>query len=95
MPHRPPSAPDDAAAPARAEDRLPEWDLADLYPGRDSPQLAADLAAAADAATAFAARYQGRLDALDGDALGAAIADYERQQERLGRILSFAESGSS
>jgi oligoendopeptidase F len=91
MPHRPLFAPDDAAAPARAEDRLPEWDLADLYPGRDSPALAADLAAAADAATAFAGRYQGRLEALDGAALGAAIADYERQQERLGRILSYAE----
>ena len=27
--------------------KLPEWDLADLYPGRDSPELARDLAALA------------------------------------------------
>ena len=91
MPNGPLTAPDDAAAPARAEDRLPEWDLADLYPGRDSPALSGDLAAAAAAAKTFAERYQGRLDGLDGAALGAAIADYERQQERLGRILSYAE----
>jgi oligoendopeptidase F len=91
MPNGPLTAPDDAATAARAEDRLPEWDLADLYPGRDSPELAADLAAAARDAKSFAERYRGRLDGLDGGALGAAIADYERQQERLGRILSYAE----
>src|SRR5258708_15568032 len=91
MPNGPLTAPDDAAAPAHAEDRLPEWDLADLYPGRDSPELNADLVAATAAARSFAERYQGRLGDLPGAALGAAIADYERQQERLGRILSYAQ----
>ena len=36
---------------------LPEWDLADLYPGNDSPELARDLASLDTAATAFRARY--------------------------------------
>jgi len=31
---------------------LPEWDLGDLYPGRDSPELAHDLAASGRGAAA-------------------------------------------
>ncbi len=69
---------------------LPEWDLGDLYPGPDSPELAQDLEAVAAAAAAFEARYAGRLDALDGAALGEAIAEYEAMDEILGRIMSYA-----
>jgi oligoendopeptidase F len=71
--------------------RLPEWDLADLYPGRDSPELARDLTEIAAAAVAFRARYQGRLGELPGAALGEAVAEYERLQETAGRIVSYAE----
>src|SRR5450432_2543661 len=69
---------------------LPEWNLADLYPGRDSPELAADLAASERDAAAFAARCEGKLAGLSGAALGAAIAEYERLQETIGRIYSYA-----
>ncbi len=69
---------------------LPTWDLADLYPGTESPELAGDLEAAAAEAETFAAQYEGGLAALDGAALGKAVAEYERQEERLGRIMSFA-----
>src|SRR5450755_495839 len=69
---------------------LPEWNLADLYPGRDSPELAADLAASDRDAAAFAARYEGKLAGLSGAALGAAIAEYELLQETIGRIYSYA-----
>jgi oligoendopeptidase F len=68
---------------------LPEWNLVDLYPGRDSPELAADLAASERDAAAFAARYDGKLAGLSGDALGAALAEYERLQETIGRIYSY------
>ncbi|HEX5319665.1 MAG TPA: oligoendopeptidase F, partial [Stellaceae bacterium] len=71
--------------------RLPEWDLGDLYPGRDSPELAADLEALKTSAHAFQARYRGRLAGLDGAALGAAVAEYEALQEVGGRISSYAE----
>jgi len=70
---------------------LPEWDLGDLYSGRDSPELARDLAALGGDATAFRERYEGRLAALTGAALGAAVAEYERLQELAGRIMSYAE----
>ncbi len=69
---------------------LPEWDLADLYPGPDSPELAADLRRAAADAKAFHARYAGKIAELDGPRLGRAVAAYEALQERIGRIISFA-----
>src|SRR5229473_3496635 len=70
---------------------LPEWDLADLYPGRDSPELNRDLAGLGTEAAAFRARYQGRLAELSGAELGAAVGEYERLQEVAGRIVSYAE----
>src|SRR6266851_594262 len=69
---------------------LPEWDLADLYPGRDSAELRRDLAASESAAAALRERYEGKLATLSGAALGGAIASYERLQETLGRIMSYA-----
>jgi oligoendopeptidase F len=73
-----------------ALDELPEWDLSDLYPGRDSEALKHDLSRLAGDAEAFRERYQGRLADLSGAALGAAIETYERLQEQSGRIISYA-----
>src|SRR5882724_6402155 len=69
---------------------LPEWDLSDLYPGPDSEALRRDLTELADAAETFRARYQGRLSDLSGAELGAAVETYERLQEKIGRIMSYA-----
>ena len=81
-----------AAAPAHADlGALPEWDLKDLYPGRDSPALQADLKKAAEDAKAFRLRFQGKLAQIDGAALGQAVASYESIQEVLGRIMSYAQ----
>jgi oligoendopeptidase F len=70
---------------------LPAWDLTDLYPGRDSPEIKADLDRAEAEAKAFAARYQGRLASLSGSELAAAIASFERIEETLGRVMSYAQ----
>jgi len=70
---------------------LPVWNLADLYPGMDAPELERDLAAAEADAKAFNARHIGKLAGLSGVELGAAIAGFERLDERLGRIMSFAD----
>ena len=70
---------------------LPVWDLSDLYRAPDDPALAADLDRTEAEAKAFAERYVGRLGAMEGDALAAAIAEYERMEERLGRAMSYAQ----
>jgi oligoendopeptidase F len=80
-----------AAAKLAATDTLPVWNLADLFPGADSPELAAALEAAADDARAFEKQYAGKLGGLSGAELGAAIASYEKLDERLARLSSFAD----
>jgi len=80
----------DAAAPERALGKLPEWNLADLYPGRDSAELKRDLDESEAAAGRFRERYEGKLAGLAGAELGGAVAAYERLQETLGRIMSYA-----
>ncbi|HEX3348713.1 MAG TPA: oligoendopeptidase F, partial [Acetobacteraceae bacterium] len=73
------------AASDRAE--LPTWDLRDLYPSPDSPQLAADLDHAEAEGKAFAAAYAGKLAEMSGAALAAAVSEYERIEETLGRVM--------
>ncbi|MGH6718348.1 MAG: M3 family oligoendopeptidase [Alphaproteobacteria bacterium] len=75
---------------AKGPEALPVWNLDDLYPGPASKALARDLAAAERDATGFEKRYTGRLGGLTGAEFGGAIADYERQSERLGRVGSYA-----
>ena len=70
---------------------LPAWDLSDLYPSTDSPRIKADLDAAEAAARAFARQYAGRLAELPGGELAQALATYERIEEQLGRVMSFAQ----
>jgi oligoendopeptidase F len=69
---------------------LPEWDLSDLYPGPDSEPLTHDLDELSRDAEAFRENYQGRLAGLSGTQLGSAIENYERLQEKIGRIMSYA-----
>ncbi len=83
-----------SVAASRSSDALgtmPEWDLSALYDGPDSPGLEADLKAADAAARAFGERYQGKLAELTGEALGEAVAEYERLNEILHRVLSYAQ----
>ena len=80
-----------AASPFGA---LPEWNLADLYPAMDGPELTGDLARGLADAESFEARAKGRLAGLaaggDASALLALVKDYEALQDRLGRIGSYA-----
>jgi oligoendopeptidase F len=76
---------------AALDEALPVWDLSDLYPSPDSPALKADLDQADAAARAFKEQYAGTLASRDGDGIAAAIAAYERIQETLGRIMSYAQ----
>jgi oligoendopeptidase F len=70
---------------------LPEWNLADLYPGTESQALAGDLDAAARDAKSFKASYAGKVATLSGAELGAAIVTYEKIDETIGRVMSYAQ----
>ena len=72
---------------------MPEWQLRDLYPAADSPELKRDLEASAKRAQDLKSRVQGKLAELaagEPKLLAAAIADYEQLQDVLGRIGSYA-----
>jgi oligoendopeptidase F len=74
---------------------LPEWDLSDLYPGLDSDAFKADLRKAQAECKAIAEAYRGKLaDLASGEnasaALEEAVARYERVEDLLGRLMSYA-----
>ncbi|MDX5364787.1 MAG: oligoendopeptidase F, partial [Alphaproteobacteria bacterium] len=84
-----------AAAPDPVLGDLPVWNLTDLYEAPDAPGVAADLAAAAEEGRAFNTKFKGRIAGLasapgGGRELAAAIAAYERLEDRLGRLMSYA-----
>jgi oligoendopeptidase F len=70
---------------------LPEWDLSDLYPAPDAPELSRDLERAERDAKAFHADYAGQLAALSGTEFGEAIARYEAISELMYRAMSYAQ----
>ena len=74
---------------------LPEWNLSDLYPGLDSPEIKRDLEQADSDCAAFEQEFKGRLASLAtgegaGGALAAAVKRYESIDDRLGRLISYA-----
>ncbi len=83
--------PDGQATAMTREAALPTWNLADLYPAPDSAELAADLARAEADARSFAARHTSHVANLNGAGLAEAIATYERIEEILGRVMSYAQ----
>jgi oligoendopeptidase F len=85
----------EAAAAVASGNGLPEWNLADLYPAMDSPEVKADLARAETDSIAFETRFKGKLADLaggadDGRALAEAVVEFEKLEELLGRIISYA-----
>ena len=76
-----------AAAPLG---ELPEWDLSDLYPAPDGPELARDLERLDAACTSFAADYEGRLAALTPAEMLECVERYQQIDLIAGRIMSYA-----
>ncbi|HXW23786.1 MAG TPA: M3 family oligoendopeptidase [Xanthobacteraceae bacterium] len=75
--------------------RLPEWSLADLYPGIDAPEVTRDLDRADAECTAFEQAFKGKLGDIAasvtaGRALAEAVKRYEAIDDLLGRLISFA-----
>jgi oligoendopeptidase F len=74
---------------------LPEWNLADLYPSFDAPQVTADLVRAEAECLAFEETYKGKLAEIAaasdaGEKMHAAVARFEAIEELLGKLISFA-----
>ncbi|MGZ8324512.1 MAG: M3 family oligoendopeptidase [Rhodoplanes sp.] len=80
------------ASPRKA---LPEWNLADLYPAIDAPEIRRDLDLARAEAVTFETAYKGRLLELAqqpdaGPLLTEAIKRFEVLDDLIGRLMSFA-----
>jgi oligoendopeptidase F len=85
-----------ATSASRAgRDRLPEWNLGDLYAGMDDPAVRRDLDRGDSECLSFEQAYKGKLAALaesagGGAALAEAVRRYEALDELLGRLVSYA-----
>ncbi len=95
---RPKATPKKAAAKALSGSFgvLPEWNLADLYPALDAPEVKRDLARAEKECADFEAAFKGRLAGFAaapdaGQALVAAVRRYEALDDLIGRLGSFAQ----
>jgi oligoendopeptidase F len=97
MPPRSAKAPAKSAArprPSKAEP-LPVWNLADLYPALDAPEVKRDLDRADAECVAFEEAYKGHLATLAqgrdaGRVLAEAVKRYEAIDDLIGRLGSFA-----
>ncbi|MBM3607698.1 MAG: M3 family oligoendopeptidase [Alphaproteobacteria bacterium] len=92
----PASAAASSAAEAEALGALPAWNLAALYAGMDDPAFAADMKKAEALCQDFTSRWRGKLDTAARSAnasaeLEKAIAEYDALEDRLGRLMSFAD----
>jgi oligoendopeptidase F len=75
------------------QDSLPTWKLEDLYQAMDAEEVGADFAKSFSESKAFKKKYAGRLAVLAAERpaeLGLAIASYEKIEERMGRLMSYA-----
>src|SRR5665213_4451253 len=82
-----------APQPAPKLGTLPEWDLKDLYPELESPELKRDLDLADAECVSFEQDFKGRLQAMAGEGgpkLAEAVKRYEALEDRLGRLISYA-----
>ena len=82
----------DANASSGSDDlgKLPEWDLSDLYPSPDAPELKRDLDWLEEACASFATDYEGKLGTLDASEMLNCVLRNEKISAIAGRIMSFA-----
>lgn len=90
----PADAPQAQAAASTDLSNLPRWNLTDLYPAPDSPELCQDLKLSAERSVAFETKWKGKLEAEVSKAQGGnfadAIKEFEQLEELMGRIYSYA-----
>ncbi len=69
---------------------LPEWNLDDLYPSQDGPEISKDMEWLGKECPSFATDYEGKLAEIDAVGLLNCIQRYEKIQNIMGRIMSYA-----
>jgi len=69
---------------------LPEWNLDDLYPGENAPELKRDLDWLEQACASFADDYENKLSTLDAAGLLDCVLRNEKINQIAGRIMSYA-----
>ncbi|MXV44123.1 M3 family oligoendopeptidase [Saccharibacter sp. 17.LH.SD] len=69
----------------------PRWDLSDLYTSSEDPAIEADFLWLEKEAQTFEKRWKGNLAVSSPAALAEALADYEKIEEGLGKIASYAQ----
>ena len=84
-----------AKASSTRADKLPEWNLSDLYPATDAPEVRRDLDRLDSECVAFENDYKGKLaerTASDGGGLwlAGAVKRYEAIDDLAGRLSSYA-----
>ncbi len=77
-------------SPPASNTSLPHWDLADLYASPDAPELKRDLTKANKDAVAFQKEFVGKIATTDAATLGKAIKAYEKLEDVMGRLSSYA-----
>lgn len=70
--------------------KMPAWDLSDLYKGTDDPQIKKDMETYRKSAIKFAKNYKGKLENLSPSEFLQAIKDIEKRSLIAGRLGGFA-----
>lgn len=71
-------------------EKLPNWNLSDLYTGKDSKNLKSDLNSLTKQCKDFSKKYTGKIAKLSAKNLFQAIKEYDGISDLTGKIMSFA-----
>tara|TARA_B100000886_G_scaffold340012_1_gene307440 strand:- start:16130 stop:17914 length:1785 start_codon:yes stop_codon:yes gene_type:complete len=75
----------------KKSETLPSWDLSDLYASPDDAALKKDLLSVGRKAKNFHKKFRNKIKQMDGAALARSIVLYEKIDEDLSRIMSYAQ----
>ncbi|MBL6785434.1 MAG: M3 family oligoendopeptidase [Rickettsiales bacterium] len=71
-------------------EKLPNWDLSDLYQSQDDENINKDITAAERQAKDLSDKYKGKIANLSGDDIYKIITEYEGISQKLSRVITFA-----
>ncbi|HEY8189531.1 MAG TPA: M3 family metallopeptidase, partial [Micavibrio sp.] len=72
-------------------DQIPQWNFDKFYPDVDSPEYEADFVRLEQWAGDFKSRYEGKIVALDGDHLAAAIEESKAMGDLQGKLGTYVQ----